>query len=361
MKIYFRLIIPLIVILTILAVPTTASAGALSQTGGQTFSGDQLILGNNYVLSSGQTLNGSLVVLGGNATIAKDATVNGDIALLGGNLDLTGAVNGTVAALGANVSLGKGAAVSGEILSMGGNISGTENATIRGGIRTFTPRAFLFDRDTLRIPDFNGTTGTPTAGTTFLSFFTGILQILAMAVLAVIVALILPRPTKHVADQIANQPWLSGGAGLITFLATPLILIILTITIILIPITVLAVLALVVACIFGWIALGFVVGERMAVLFKTDWADAVSAGLGTLVLGIVTGLLNFVPCLGGLISFVFVCAALGSVILSGFGTRPFIPQKRTTAMAVEVIPPASPAPQTPTDAIPPSTPPSETL
>lgn len=359
MKNYFRYLIPLIVVLAILAVPTTASAGSLYQTGGQTFSGDQLILGDNYVLSSGQTLNGSLVVLGGNATIAKDATVNGDIALLGGNLDLTGAVNGTVAALGANVSLSKGASVSGEILSMGGNISGSENATIRGGIRTFTPRALLFDRDMLRIPDFNGTTGVPTSGTTFLSFFTNILQILAMAVLAVIVALILPRPTKQVADHIANQPWMSGGAGLITFLAAPLILIILTITIILIPLTILAVLALVIACIFGWIALGFVVGERLAVLFKTDWADAVSAGLGTLLLGIVTGLLNFVPCLGGLINFVFVCAALGSVILSGFGSRPFKSMKPTARPTIDVIPPASPAPQAPTDVVPPSTPPSE--
>lgn len=349
MKKTFKLIIPIFVVFILLAAPTAALAQPLYQTG-QVTSGDQVIFGDNYVLQSGQTLNGDLVVLGGNATIASGATVNGDIALLGGNLDLTGSVNGDIAAIGANVALAKGALVTGEVVSMGGNVTGADLGTIRGGIRTFTPRALLFDGDAFRFPQADQTSPANTVGSWILKFLGKTMQLLAMAVLAVIVVLLLPRPANRVADSIANQPWMSGGAGFLTLLVTPFVLLILTITIILIPLTILATIALAVAIIFGWIALGFQVGRRMEVLFKTEWADAVSAGVGTLVLGIVVGVLGYVPCVGGLIGFVAACAGLGGVILSGFGSRTAAPTGTALSPVIEVIPPASPAPAAPPEA-----------
>ena len=349
MKKTFKLIIPIFVVFILLAAPTAALAQPLYQTG-QVTSGDQVIFGDNYVLQSGQTLNGDLVVLGGNATIASGATVNGDIALLGGNLDLTGSVNGDIAAIGANVALAKGALVTGEVVSMGGNVTGADLGTIRGGIRTFTPRALLFDGDAFRFPQADQTSPANTVGSWILKFLGKTMQLLAMAVLAVIVVLLLPRPANRVANSIANQPWMSGGAGFLTLLVTPFVLLILTITIILSPLTILATIALAVAIIFGWIALGFQVGRRMEVLFKTEWADAVSAGVGTLVLGIVVGVLGYVPCVGGLIGFVAACAGLGGVILSGFGSRTAAPTGTALSPVIEVIPPTSPAPAAPPEA-----------
>lgn len=344
MKTKIRSLTPLLVMILILAAPVSVLAKPDFQTGGQTFSGDQLIFGNDYVLQTGQTLNGDLVVLGGDATIKDDAAVNGDIALFGGTLNLTGDVNGTVAAIGANVSLGEGAIISGELISVGGNVLGAENATIRGGIQTITPRAFLFDKETFSFSPFGESNDINNVGGWFLRFLGKVMQILAVAVLAVIVVLLLPKPTKNVADTIADQPWMSGGAGLITFLATPLVLIILAVTIILIPIIFLVLLALAVAAVFGWIAIGYELGKKLAVLFKTEWADAVSAGIGTLVLGSAIGLLGFIPCLGGVFQFFTVCVGLGGVILSGFGTRPPAIQGKNTAAVVDVVPHPSPSP-----------------
>jgi len=350
MKTIYRVLIPAIVLFLFLAAPTSALAQPPGQTGGQTISGDQVIFGDSYILQSGNNLNGDLVVLGGNATIQNGATVNGDVAVLGGNVELGGTVNGDVAAIGANVVLSKGALVSGEVISMGGNINGQELGTIRGGIRTFTPRAFLFDKDAFNFPQ-SGDTGTNSSvGGWILATLGKIMQILAMAVLAVIVVLLLPRPINRVADSIVAQPWMSGGAGFLTFLATPFVLLILTITIILIPVTVLAALALAVAVIFGWIAMGFQVGRRLEVLFKSQWADGVSAGVGTLVLGIVVWVLGFVPCVGWLLGFVAACVGLGGVILSGFGTRTAAPAGGQPAPVIEVIPPANPAPESYSDA-----------
>lgn len=354
MKMITRYLTLLLVFIVLLAAPASVLAGPLGQTGGQTITGDKLILGDNFALQTGQTLNGDLVVLGGNVSIEENATVNGDIAIFGGNLDLTGDVNGMVAALGANVGLEKGAAISGELLSVGGNVSGAENAVIRGGIRTLTPRAFLFDGSTFRIPNFDSANNVSNVGSWLITFLGRVMRIFAMAVLAVIIVLIMPKSTKNVADTIADQPWMSGGAGLLTFLVTPFVLLLLTITIILIPLAILAGLAVAIAALFGWIALGYELGKRLAVLFKTDWADAVSAGLGTLVLGMAVGLVEFIPCLGGVIWFFIVCAGLGCVVLSAFGTRPPYYQKPSTAPIVEVIPNPSPAPKSDTDINPPA-------
>jgi len=351
MKNIYRILIPAIIVLAFLAVPATVLAQPSGQTGGQTFSGDQVIFGDSYVLETGQTLNGDLVVLGGNAKIETDATVNGTVAVLGGNIDLAGTVNGDVAAIGANLTLTKGAMVSGEVVSMGGNITGQQLGTIRGGIRTFTPRAFFFDENAFRFPQPGDTGATSTVGSWILSALGKIMQILAMAVLAVIVVLLLPKPINRVADTVVAQPWMTGGAGggagFLAFLATPFVLLILTITIILIPVTILAALALAVAVIFGWIAIGFQVGRRLEVLFKSQWADAVSAGVGTLVLGIVIWIIGFVPCVGGLLGFAAACVGLGGVIMSGFGTRVSTRSSDNSAPIIEVIPPASPAPESP--------------
>lgn len=356
MKDLIKTLIYLMVMFALLAAPSTVMASSHYQTSGQTIYGDQIIFGDNYTLQSGQTLNGDLVVLGGNAQIDKDAVVTGDVVLLGGNLDLTGMVNGTVVALGANISLQQGAVISDEIINLGGVISGLENATIRGGVQTFTPRSFHFDWDMFRIKTLPGTNNYANFGGWLISMLGKIMQILAMAVLAVIVLLVMPKSTKNVADTVADQPWMSGGAGLLTFLATPLVLLILIITIILIPVAILAVLVLAIAVIFGWIALGYELGKRMAVLFKTEWADAVSGGIGTLVLGIVVGLLSFIPCLGVIIGFLVVCAGLGGVVLSGFGTRPSSLQRPSQPAAGEPLPNPSPAPDRDINIKPPSEP-----
>lgn len=348
MKNLFKYLIPIVTVLILLSTPAAVMAQPPEQTGGQTISGDQLILGNNYVLKTGQTLNGDLVALGGNLTVESGATVNGSIALLGGNLQLSGTASGDIALLGGNITLTKGALVSGQIVSMGGNVTGSELGTIRGGIRTFTPQGLLFDHNAFQFPQTTGNIPNSTFGGLALSILTKVLQIVAMAVLAVIVVLILPHPTIRVADSITHQPWMSIGAGVLTILATPFVFLILIITIILIPVAILAVLALATAFIFGWIALGLQVGRRMEVLFKTSWSDPVSAGLGTLVLGSAVWILGYVPCIGWLIGVLAACAGLGGVILSGFGSRTAAPTGGTPSPTrIDVIPPASPAPSVP--------------
>ncbi len=312
----------LVLAFVVLAMPSTA----LAQTNPpDTFNGDQVVIGNSYILREGQTLNGNLAIIGGSAQIEQGAKINGDIALLGGSLNLGGEVSGNVTAAGAIVNFLDGAVIRGDFLSAGATTSNMSRVKVYGSTETMSPRAFQFNFDDL---DFGRVDARPNGSGFFnliTGFFSRMLQIFAVAVLALVLALIMPKPLDRVAQSMTQQPMLAGGLGILTLFVAPLVLVILTITIILIPATIISLIAIGAALLLGWIAAGFEIGRRMAVLFKTEWADAVSAGLGTLVLGLGIYLLGFVFCLGGVVSIVISCLGLGGVILSRFGTQTYTP------------------------------------
>lgn len=312
----------LLVLLFILTAPAPVMAQNPPPTG-EEFHGDQVIFGENYVLRASQTLNGSLLVMGGNADIENGATVNGEIVILGGNLQIDGQVNGDVSAIGSNVKLNNDAYVQGDVQIIGGSISQEEGSTVTGTINRLNPQTlmFNFDRFDFNPPDFSSPLHVFTG---WLSdAFSNVLRILAMAVLALVVALLIPRPLNVMGQTIASQTLLSGGIGLLTFVVAPFVLLVLVVTIILIPVALIASLVLGIALLIGWIAVGYQIGERIAGMLKTEWVEAVSAGIGTLVLGLVVWLLGYLFCLGGLLSILAASVGLGSIILTQFGTKPY--------------------------------------
>jgi hypothetical protein len=343
MKTKTTLLAIIVVCVMTLALPGAVKAQTLPAPQTQTVSGDQLVVGQNYILKSGQTLNGDLVILGGNGIIEAGAKVNGDIVLIGGNLDFSGETSKSIVFIGANVTLRNGSIVRGDINSFGGNLEGEQQATIYGQIYRMSPRAFMFDLGNLDLPSIRQQGLLNSLGGFFGNVLSRVMQIFGMAVLALLLALVIAKPLNRVSKSFTAQPWLSGGVGLLTLLVGPVILVILSITIILLPVTLLAFFALGIALVFGWIAVGYWVGQRMAVLFKTEWADAVSAGLGTLVLGVVAWLLGYVWCIGWLLTPLVACLGLGGVILSRFGTQEYV-EKYPAARPARTVAAAPQAP-----------------
>ena len=98
----------------------------------------------------------------------------------------------------------------------------------------------------------------------------------------------------------------------------------LVLTICLSPLAFLGGLVLVVAYTFGWIAIGLEVGQRLAAAFRQDWSLAVSAGVGTLVLTIVTYGIDFLPCIGWIAPAAVYCLGLGAVLLTRFGGQEYL-------------------------------------
>ena len=159
-----------------------------------------------------------------------------------------------------------------------------------------------------------------------------------------VVSLFLPTPTANVAHTLTGEPIISGGVGLLTLVIAPAIFLVLAITIVLIPLAVLFLLVFGVSVVFGWIAMGMALGDRLANLFRAQWAVPVSAGIGTLTLSMITTLTISLTgasfwtlcCLGVPILLLLNIISLGAVITSRYGI-----QRYTTRLHPQMpIPPA---------------------
>ncbi|HZW04346.1 MAG TPA: polymer-forming cytoskeletal protein [Anaerolineaceae bacterium] len=321
---------------------------------GQQYNGDRMVMGNSFRLRSGDVLNGDLVVMGGNAQLDEGSTVNGDVALFGGNLNTAGTIDGDVFAMGANVSLGETALITGEISTVGASVAGADDGQVQGGINVGDMGDFDFGPIFTDFVPGMGNGFTPVFGF-FTDVFWRILQILGMAVLAMLVVLVLPRYMNNAIETLAIQPVASGGVGLLTMALLPflaLLLVLLAITIILIPVTIIGLLAIVVVLIFGWIVVGYEIGKLLERSLRQDWAEPVVAGIGTLVLGVGSALVGAIPCIGWLIVLLISAGGLGAVVLSRLGTQISRPAGSPPPAVISAPPaPIPPAPAAPASSV----------
>jgi hypothetical protein len=332
---FFRFSVLLVLALTLFAL-FASPAGVNAQTIDTGDNGDKFVFGGRYRLQSGETIHGSLFVFGGTAILEDSSTVNGDVMLIGGTLESAAVINGNVNAMGGTVTLLDGAVINGDVNITSVSMNKSPSAVINGDISEN-----VFDLDEVRfgnLPD-NVTPPAQSAAKTWVDFMVKILwagvRIFAASILAAVVVLLLPNPTERVARSIANQPIIASAFGLLTYIVAPIVLVLLTITILLIPVTIIVAFLLAVAGLFGWIAVGYEIGKRMEKGFKSVWAPAISAGLGTFVLTLVTSLVGAIPCVGWVIPVIVAMVGLGGVLISGFGTSIY----DTAESAKPVVPP----------------------
>jgi len=316
---------------------------------GTTYDG-QVIFGQSYTLKSGETLNGDLLVFGGSATIEEGATVSGNTVLFGGSLVVNGQVSGDVAVTGGSITIGPAAYIHGNLATVGASLVRADGSRIDGqtyntatswagsGINGQNPVPPVVVPSTPVVPHINFNFNP------FLSVANAFGQALGLAVLAMLVMLFLAPHADRVAHAVIAQPLTAGGLGLLTLIVAPFALVLLVITLILIPVAVIVVVALAVAGIFGWIAIGYEIGQRFTLAIHQEWHPAFSAGLGVFALTLVSSALTGIPvlnCVGWLGPFLLGLAGLGAVIMSRFGTQLVL------APAAAVPTPAVPLPPVP--------------
>jgi cytoskeletal protein CcmA (bactofilin family) len=319
----------------------------------------EVIFGQSYTLESGGSLNGDLLIFGGTATLEEASTVNGNVVLFGGSLVVNGAVTGEVAVTGGMVTIGSSAHIYGNLTTVGASLERADGAQIDGqvsntatswvgtgnnGSNPITPVVPVIP-DTPQVPNIHFNFN-PIGKT--LNIFG---QSLGLALLAMLLMLFLAPHADRVAHAVMAQPLTAGGLGLLTMIVAPIMLILLTITLILIPVVAVAFVALFVAGIFGWIAIGYEIGQRFSTAIHQNWHPAFSAGLGVFTLTLMANGLTSIPvlnCVGWLVPFLLGLAGLGAVLLTRFGTQSvFIPS---------AIEPRQPAPVALSAPIPPVAP-----
>ena len=333
------------VLVLVFATPGTALARGLAD--------DRIVFGDNFTLKSGETQDGDLVVFGGNVVLEQNSTVTGNVVLMGGNLDSSGTIQGSVVGLGGLVSLGGTAVVEGDVTMIGAQLVRDPGARVEGQVfsNLKAPLTFTFPGG-VQVPRFDVSFSPVFHATEF------VLKLFLWAALAVLLVLFLPVHTRRVTQVAFTQPLVAGGLGLLTVVALPVLVLALAITILLIPVS-LAVAALAgLAWMYGLIALGLEVGNRLAKLFKQEWAPAVEAGAGTFALILVlNGIREVVPCAGWIAPALAGIVGLGAVLLTRFGFQTYPSATVSLPMPADVPPaplppepPPAPTPSQPTEA-----------
>jgi cytoskeletal protein CcmA (bactofilin family) len=318
-----RLKIVSILVLGLLVFVPLQSAGAASSV----FEG-QVIFGQSFTLKSGDSMDGDLLVFGGAAMIEEGATVNGSVVLFGGNLTVNGTVNGDVAVTGGAAFLGPAAHISGNLTTVAASLDRSEGSSVDGQIyNTATSWSTNGENGTDTQPLIPAVPAIPPVKFEFkplVSVLNGFGQSLGIAILAMLLMLFLAPHADRVAHAIIAQPLTAGGLGLLTVVVAPIAIILSVITLVGIPLALIIVIALVAAGVFGWIAIGYEIGQRFTRAIHQNWHPAFSAGLGTFALTLVAEVLTGIPvlnCVGWLVPFLLSMAALGAIIMTRFGTQ----------------------------------------
>ena len=278
----------------------------------------KFVMGGSYTLRAGENLYGDLVIMGGSAILEKGSTVHGDVVIMGGSANIAGAVTKGVAMFGGSVDLKSTAEIAGDIITVGGSLSRAEGARVGGD----TVEGFRWNWQ----PNREGTQVTPEISLPanfwsplqlFRQMLQAILTVLGLMALGVLVALLLPNQMTQVTQVIGSAPVASLGVGLLSMIVIPILAVLLIITCIGPFILVVAAL---VAGLFGWLAVGLFVGNKILHSLHTKDTSALVA----VVLGIaIITLVSEIPCIGWLFGLLVASLGLGAVILTRFGTTSY--------------------------------------
>ena len=354
----FRLLI-LIIVITLtfgIAQPTFAAPPTLPVLQ------DEVCFGGNETIREGSEVNGSLVAFGCMVTVEEGAIINGDVVAFGGTVDINGEITGELVAMGAAVTLDENALILGDLIAPGSSIFRQDGSEVEG--QTITESG----TDAIDIPDVPGIPDVPnipditivppappqsfferSASFAFQQVTTALLrlfQTFAFSALAVLLVIFIPRHTERVAEAMVSQPIISGGIGFLTAIVAPIILAVLTLITLLIlsPVTAFAFLVLGLAAVFGWIAVGFEVGQRLEDALNQNWAPPLQAGIGTLLLTLGVAAISIIPPFG-VLAFIFVGSlGLGAVVMTRFGTRQYL-GPAPVAVVEDVVPDNDPEPE----------------
>ena len=289
----------------------------------ETVEGDLSITAGTAIVQG--TVEGDLSVAGGDVLV--EGTVNGDVNAFAGSVRVTGDVNGQLTGTSGNLFVGEGASIAGGIDYAAGNavIDGTvgDAVTIGAGSIAVGSNAVIqgdltYDADAIEVADGAqiagqvnrdpGLVAAPNVGVP-----TGVFSIYGFLVnllFGTLLLLLFPMFTFGLAERVEDHPVVSGGVGLLALIVVPLALLLLAITIIGIP---LAFLGGLLFAIVLWAA--YVLGSYAVGAWLISIADSHNRWLALFVGLLAVAVVNLIPFLGGIVSFLVTLLGLGAFAL----------------------------------------------
>ncbi len=290
-------------------------------------SGTLSIVGRSHTLADGETWNGDMAVIGGTVELERGSTLNGSLSAVGGTVNIDGNVNGEVVGMGATIDLGEHAVIQGDLIVLG-TLRRHPDARVSGDILQGADAT----RHLQALPGILGSgmgqlgaasTGSPLSASGPVRragrWFGWMLTLLVTAALA---ELVLPQNIER-ASSVLMGSWVESlAAGLLTLIASALIIPLMVIICLGIPVAIILGIALMLAILLGWIAAGKVLGSRLLLALRIE---ASAPMIDTLVGVVLLSFVAAIPCLGGLLSLGISAWGVGAIALTRFGSRGYPP------------------------------------
>ncbi|MGC9356558.1 MAG: bactofilin family protein [Anaerolineae bacterium] len=347
----WNLAVLIALLMALFAWPVLAQSGGGIHFGPYTLGADERTSGDLVVfgpvrLEEDSVFEGDLSAFGA-VDMKDDAVITGDLVAFGA-AEVAGTVEGDLFCAGM-VSLLETAVIEGDVSSMGG-ISREEGATIRGDV---VPVDEDFEWD---MPGFGPMPGVsprfvrPGWMGFLWDLVRGVVTIFVIGIFALLIASIWPQQMERVGQTLVESPLPSFGVGVLALLAAAALIAILLATICLSPLALLGAVVVGLGVVFGWVALGAVLGERMlrGIFHSQNVTPVGSTLLGTALVTLLAVLVNAVSdCLYPILIFQLFALAAGAVTLTRFGTMPYA---ATGGAGTGTVRPPAGSPHTPPSA-----------
>lgn len=296
-----------------------------------------VLFGCNARITSGATIEKDIVSFGGNVTVEENVNIGGNVVVFGGNFDLAGHVQRDVTMFGGIVTLSPTAMIERDVAVIGGQVDQKEGAIVRGRISRnegFPPR---FTPVPLAAVPGNQSLDA------VLGFGRWLVYATALAALGALVVVFMPKQARQVMDTSQAHAMPSVGVGCLTTFVAITLSILFIITLCGIPFGVVLLFAFAVAGTFGWIALGWLSGEKILQALKVR--ESLKVPVIAVIVGIfVLSVIGAVPWVGWLVAAFLGCLGLGAVVLTRFGTRNYgSPATAAPALTAPSAPPPTSA------------------
>jgi hypothetical protein len=298
------------ILLMLMSLLSLVTAGCSPEAGRYQFT---VMTEGQHRIMTGETIDAALVILGGRVVVEERAIVTGPLVLLSGDVVVAGVVAGDVYFLNGALTLGPTARLAGDLTLGGGLLQRAPGAVIAGQVHTAAA---------VPAPPHP-------AEWTARALLTATL----LALLAALIARLAPRPLRRVARTAGEQPVVAVALGLLGVIVLPALLTLMVFTILLIPVAAAGAALLGALAVYGWVAVGLVLGQRLTRRFPRLGSPVVAAALGTTILTLVVYLLSLAPVIGLMATAVAIAVGLGAIFLTGGGARPFVPANQVDQIA----------------------------
>jgi len=285
----------------------------------------------DYRLGAGVRLAGDQVILAYRVNLDAGSVIAGDATLTGKSVRLDGAVDGDAVVVADRVELGPEARVGGDLVVCAKTIVRDEAAQIGGALKEECTRS---GRDSLSRLMNSGRDSW--RGSSLFRAGSVLVGALLFGALTALATAIFPRPLARMAGAARRAPLIAGGVGFLTWAAAIVLTgvyglsLLLLVPVILLPVVIVAWLLIVLLSVLGWMALAQPLGRA---LLRRVGAGAyppmIAAGIGAAALALLVRVWSvfwLTAWIGVLATAVLGSVALGAVILTRAGRRPYPPQ-----------------------------------